>query len=501
LFVRGVREGAIWGYLDHLYVTLGQFALGVVWARVLGPTDLGTFIAATAFTSLALMVVQFGLPQAVLQARDVGKDALNSAFWSIASLAVLGFGGLWWLADLLSTVYVADSFRPVFLGMSAALLLTPYPAVGFALMRRQMRFAEAAVFNSISFTVSAVAALAALMAGLGVYSLVVSAIVSMLTNTALIAWRLGWVPGFPSLWAVRPLLGYAGFTAINNMIGTSSSRVDNMLVGALLGSAPLGLYNRAYSLARIPSDQFGESIGPLLLGSLARIQDDRTASRRLYFRAVAAIATLTWPFLVVLLLIGPAAITWLYGPDWSGAGTALQAMVVGGFVLVVAQTLRGLLNAQGLVRELVAINLVTLAGTVAVVVGLAPFGIAVIAIGISLREVLVLWMMLRVVRRSRVGITGWEIVGAVWPTAVAALAAASVGGGLLSVVGSEGYLLELLRLVVIGAGVGAAYVLSLIGLRRAFPAHEGLRSSVDLLEDSLRKALGRVVPLEWRGKK
>jgi O-antigen/teichoic acid export membrane protein len=321
--------------------------------------------------------------------------------------------------------------------------------------------------------------------GLGVYSLVLSGVVSMLVTGTMIAVQLRWVPGVPRLRPVRRLLSYAGFTTVNNLIGTSSSRIDNMLVGAFLGSAPLGLYNRAYSLARIPSDQFAESIGPLLLGSLSRVQEDHDESRRLYFKALSAISALTWPFLVILAVLGPTAVIWLYGDAWADVGVPLQVMIPGVFGLVVSLTLKGVINAQGLVRQLLVINVLVAVVTVLVVVLLAPFGLMAIAVGITLREYLMLWLMHRVVRRSALQIRFPEIVATVWPALAASAAALLAGGALEAAWMAEGAWAVFLKLASVSTLIFIVYAAVMLSLYRLVPGHESLGSTMRLVLEGL----------------
>ena len=487
-------SGALWAYAGNLYQTVGQFVVGVFLARMLGPADFGVFIAVTAYTSVLMLLVQFGLPQAVLQAKTLTPAQSNAAFWLMAALATCGFGLSVFLAGALAPLYGAAEFTGVFIWMSASLLLMPYTAMGLALLRRDMRFDEVARMDMLAFTLSAALGLLAAVLGAGVYSLVIAGLAAMLTNTVSIARRLRWHPRWPAVKAAGGLLRYARFVTINNVIGVSGSRVDNMVIGAVLGTTALGLYNRAYSLARIPSDQFADSIGPLLLGALARIQDDVAASRRQWFKAVAAIALVTWPFLVALLVSGPAMITLLYGAAWQGAGTALQVMVVGAACLVPVSALRGLINAQGLVSELVAVNLWSLAATLVAVTLLAPFGIVGIAVGISLREVLLFWLLLRLVGRSKLHITAAEVLTALLP-ALWAMAAGAVVGGLvlwgLQMRGVDG----LLALTFLPATAGFIAYAAVTGvLMWRWPAHEGLAASGAIILSvlgRLRSATGR----------
>jgi PST family polysaccharide transporter len=492
-----VRRGAAWSYAGQLYLTIGHFVLGVVLARLLGPDEFGVFIAVTAFTSLMLIAANFGLPQALLQAKTLSREQIDAAFWTMVVLALAMLAMLVLIAGPLTTVYDAPEFRGVMLAMGGILLLTPYTALGFALLRRQMRFDRVARIDMLAFNVSAFAGVVSALAGAEVYSLVVGAITAMLVNTLSIARAEPWRPRLPRLAPVRSLLRYAGFVTVNNFIGVSASRVDNMVLGAVLGTGPLGPYNRAYSLARIPSDQFAESIGPLLLRSLARVQDDPVRTRTLYFKAVAAITALTLPLLVLLGVAGPVAIDFLYGAAWSSAGAPLQVMVIGAAFLVLGVNMRVLINALGLVRELVRINLILLAATVLSVAVLAPFGLVAVAAGISAREALMLLLTARLLRRSRLRLRLAEVVHAAAPSFIAAAVSLPAGLSALILARGPAETNSLLVLVVVAIVIFATYGLVLGGLIAFWRSHAPLASLRDILVEAaglLRCRISRLRP-------
>lgn len=488
-----VRRGALWSYAGELYLTGGQFILGIILARLLGPAEFGVFIAVSAFTSLLLIITNLALPQAMLQAKRLTAEQINAAFWAMTTLSLLTLAATVGLAWPLSRIYAAPSLQGVMIAMGSTLLLTPYTALGLSLLRRRMAFEQVARINMRAFSLSALVSVAAAMAGAGVYSLVIGAIASMLVIALGIADAEPWRPGRPRIAPVRALLGYAGFATVNNLIGISANRVDNMLLGVLLGTAPLALYNRAYSLARIPSDQFAESIGPLLMTSLAKSRDDRVAARALYFKAVAAITALTLPLLALLGVAGPLAIDLLYGADWSGAGRPLQVMVVGAVLLVLALNMRVLINALGLVRELVRINLILLATTIGVVTLLAPFGLVAVAIGISAREALMLLLTAQLLRRSPLRLRLAEVWYAAMPALISAAVSLPVGTLVAARHGDPDAASPLFALILIAGAVFATYGTTLGLLMLFWRNHAPLASLRLLVLTTGRAAVGRAL--------
>jgi O-antigen/teichoic acid export membrane protein len=489
---KDVRRGAVWIYAGQVFTTLGQFFIGIILARLLGPIDFGIFIAVTAFTSLLLLIVQFGIPQALLQAKFLDDAQVNGAFWFVALTAVIFVGIVLVAAEPLSAFYDSASFSTVMCVMSGLFLLAPYATIGLALLRRQMRFDRVAQIEMISISVAGASSIVAASLGAGVYSLVLGAYVSMIVNSVMLARSLTWRPSNPRVAPVKPLLSYSGFATLNIMLVAATARVDNMVVGGALGTGSLGLYNRAYSLARIPSDQFAQSLGPLVLGSLARIQEDVERSRQLYFKAVSAISTVSMPFLVVLAVAGPLVVEFLYGQEWLGAGQPLRAMVVGAVFLVLSVTLRGFINAQGLVRQLVPINAAVFVLTIALVISLAPAGLTAIAAGISFREALLFFLMARVLRRSKIELHLADIAYAVFPIMLACSGSLVAGMAVLEYSRVSLSANTLSCLILIASSVFICYSAILLALMQVWRSHAPLANTRDLLAEVLTKVGARL---------
>jgi len=476
-------------------MTLGSFVVGLIIARLLGPAELGVFIAVTAFTSVSLIAVQFGLPEAILQARTLGDAQVNAAFWSITAIGLLGFGVLWWTAAWLARFYGAEDFVLVMRLMGGVFLLTPMTAVGLALLRRDMRFARVAGMNAVALTLSSAVSVGAALVGAGVYSLVLGTFVNMLSILVGIWVSHPWRPSWPRWRPVRGLLHFSSRTMVNNVLNLTTNRVDNMLVGAMLNTASLGLYNRAYSLARIPAEQFAESLGPLLFGSLSRIQQDVERSKRLYLTAAPLIAAVTMPFFVLLGVAAPDLVTLLYGDAWSGAGLPLRVMAVGAVFFMLCVTLRSVVNAQGLVGQLTGILLVLFVATILLIFGLAPLGLTAIAAGISAREALMFVLMMRLLGRSRLQLGAREFAFALAPVLIAAaacLAASLLATAWAGAVAPDHRFLRVLAVAVAGFLVYALVLLVQMWLWRSHPA---LGRMQELLATVAGRALAGLVAL------
>lgn len=485
LFSNKIRTGAIWSYAGQVYLMLGHFIAGIILARILGPEDFGVFISVTAFTSIFLIGVQFGLPQAIIQATNLTNEQINAAFWAISLFALLFIVLILIIAKPLSETFSSEQFFLALYLMTVVFLLTPYISVARALLRREMNFERLARLNVLSMTISTFAEIMLAFLGAGVYALPFGAIVNMVVMSLGLMTFLDWRPSLPQIASVRPLLSYSVFMAINNLTSIAIERVDNMLVGALLSPHSLGIYNRAYSFARIPGEQFSESLGPLVMSSLSRIQDDVDWSRQLYFKAACMISIVTMPFLAFLFVTGPAVIEFLYGPKWIDAGTPLQVMIIAAFFVMLSLTIREFANAQGLIRQSAMVNIIVLIITILAVAGLAHWGLVAISVGITIREILLFWLMVRILRQSKIDLRFRQIFYAIAPSMTASGVALLVGYPMFGFAQSIASNNLFIQLVIVGITCFFAYGFCLLVLLWRWRSHAPLMTARELAMETL----------------
>jgi PST family polysaccharide transporter len=97
---------------------------------------------------------------------------------------------------------------------------------------------------------------------------------------------------------MKGLLGfganYTGFIFVNYF----ALNMDNLLVGRLLGSAPLGFYNLAYNLLVFPSSNISSVVGRVMFPALSIIQHYKQLVRDAYTTANRYIAAISFPLMI-----------------------------------------------------------------------------------------------------------------------------------------------------------------------------------------------------------
>src|SRR5690606_29910155 len=126
------------------------FITSLVIARLLGPREVGLAAMALVFSSLALILVDAGLPSVIVQRPQLTERDKSTAFWTGMALGVLltliGVALSWPLASL----YGEPKVQPLFAVLSLTLLFTAPGVIQGALLNRELSFRKLEVRTMIA---------------------------------------------------------------------------------------------------------------------------------------------------------------------------------------------------------------------------------------------------------------------------------------------------------------------------------------------------------------
>ncbi|WP_369052476.1 MOP flippase family protein [Kineococcus terrestris] len=359
-----------------------QFLAGLVLARLLAPEDFGLLASVYVVTGFTVLLFDMGLGAALVHQRRLTQSDLDTAFW-LNALGGLVFVGI--LAAL--GPLVAD-----FYGDPRLTYITPLAGLGFALalnvchsalLQREMEFKKIASVELVCAVLGNASTIAAAVGGLGALSLVVGPSVQAVAMTVLMWSVVRWRPrGFVRRESVRRLWSFSGgmlgFSVVN-YVGRNS---DNLLIGRVLGAAPLGLYNRAYTLMLLPLQQVSQVLGRVMFPALASLRDDPERLRRAYRRTIVVMTAVTMPVLVGMAATADGLVPILWGDQWLDTVPMLQVLCLAGLPQCLSSSEGWLYQSQGRTGTMFKVGVVsTVLTVVAIVVGL-QWGVLGVAVAV-----------------------------------------------------------------------------------------------------------------------
>ncbi len=169
---RSVRGAAV-TFGGQMVRFVCQFGGQVALARLLDPVDFGLLAMVAPLMTLVFLFNDLGLAQATVQRPEISRRDVSSLFWinvaaSLAMCLVMSA-----VSPLVGQFYHEPRTVPLTIALSFALILGGMSSQQMALLGRAMRFRQLAIIDIASSAAGAVGGIAAALAGLGYWSLVV----------------------------------------------------------------------------------------------------------------------------------------------------------------------------------------------------------------------------------------------------------------------------------------------------------------------------------------
>lgn len=325
-----------------------RFLISVILARLLSPADFGLLGMVIVFTGFAALFSDSGFSSALIQCENIEERHSSSVFWITLLigivLACFTLGG----APLVAKFYREPRLGPLMAIIALSFPLTSLGVVQKAILTRAMNFRLLGLIEISTVLVSGILAIVLALRGFGVWSLVWQLLLSAALLSLGYWFATRWRPRFIlERRAIADLFGFSanltGFSVVNYWFRNG----DNLLVGKFFGSAPLGVYARAYNLMLLPLSQITWVVARVMFPALSRLQHEKERVRSIFLRMLGIISLITFPLMLGLFAVCDHFVVAVYGPVWREMIPVLRIFCVLGMVQSVTSTIGLIFQSQG----------------------------------------------------------------------------------------------------------------------------------------------------------
>lgn len=377
------RRGSIGQLVASGYVTLA-FGLitGPITARVLGPGGRGEVAAATVYAAMIAVVASVGLPNAVGYWLATGRSTASALL-----AAVIRFALLISPLAVVGGVYAGVALRQFSpagrLGVAVLIGLVPVVVVGFAveaMIRARGELGVLARTRLVALGLPALATVGLWLTGtLSVLSMTATSVVTMAVVMAYVCAQLGARPRRRE--SLPPLLRYGCRSILGGTAIAVSGRLDQAIIGPVLGPSALGLYAVAATVSALPL-ALSYAVSARAFAEVGRAEEAERVNVAASYVRLSVVVTV--PAVLALAAVIPFAMPLVYGSSFQGSVVPtlllLPSIVAASFLAAAEAGMNGL-GRPG--RASAAEGAGTVVGLVALVLLLRPMGISGAAIATS----------------------------------------------------------------------------------------------------------------------
>lgn len=314
-FFSKIIGGLIWVTGSTVANSILRVVFVGVLARILTPEDFGLMATGMLIIKFSEVVAQMGVGPALIQKKELTDDHLNVGFTLSLLLGIALCAFFLLINPFLADFFNMKGLRRILDYLCFAIPVRMVAQVSYSMIQRDMLFKKLAMVDVVSY-IAGYGFFGILFAlnDFGVMSLVYAVIIqSVLNSVLLILINPHRVKLMLDRVYVKELLSFGvGFT-LGTIFNFFARNGDTIIISRYIGSAQLGIYDRAYVLMNVANNIVGKAIGTVMFSAFSKLQNEESNRNDLFLRSMSfsfgfllPVTSFTYIFAeeIVLVLLG-----------------------------------------------------------------------------------------------------------------------------------------------------------------------------------------------------
>ncbi len=342
--------GVKWTSLSTGVRAILQFVVLLVLARFLSAEDFGLVAIVMVVIGFSQLFMDMGISNAIIHKKVISEIQLSSLYWlNIFSGTIITFI-VYVIAPYVAIFYNEKEIIPLLQLLSFSFIINSIGNQYRILLRKELKFDLLAKIEVLSGVASFLCAIILAMNDFGAYSLIFSTLASTISaNTILLIIGLKLhKPQFVfNHKEIKDFLTFGLYQMGQNSIVYFNSQFDVILIGKLLGTEALGVYNLTKQLVMRPTQVVNPIIMNVSFPVMAKVQDDINKLKSIYLRILKTLSFIVFPIYIFFFISAPFLIPFLFDEKWNNAIGVFQILSIYALIRAISSPAGSLLLSKG----------------------------------------------------------------------------------------------------------------------------------------------------------
>jgi len=385
------KKSFIWFTILPFALHFIRFANSIFLARILGPEAFGIIGIAIVLLFYSNSLANFGFPKAIIQRKNVEPEHYNTFFSFSLLISIVLF-----LLFSVTSGYIADFFseprlEDVIAFISVVFLINALLIVPQTVIKRNINFKILAIAEAIKVFSSMSMSITMALNGFGYWSIIIALVLSnfiamvVVRMSCDISPKLGWHKKH-----FYELLSFGKWDFLWGQLKLISDNVDKILIGKLLGVTQLGLYDKAFGIAKMPNEQFSNRLTAVSFSTFSRVNGDNKELESYLSKTNVINSFISVPMYIGLSLTAFDFTNTLLGKDWLFMASSLSILSVSFLLASLAAPIISINIAMGDIKAQTFIRFWGLILLIGSLMWAVPYGIEKAAYAIAANNLFLL---------------------------------------------------------------------------------------------------------------
>lgn len=313
-------KGGLWTSILTVVTVLSQFARLMILTRFLEKSDFGLVSIVNTVIGLCITFTDLGFASAIMYKKDITQKEYSTLFWMQLVIFGVLYLILWGLSPFVATFYEEPQLTILIPIAALSVLFQAFGKLYDTVLQKNYQFKTIAFRNISTNIFSLFVAVVLALNGFGVYSLIFSTLIyAIILN----AWnfmsgiRVQKLIFYCDPKSVIELLKIGVFQTGTRILDFISNKIDVMIIGKLLGTEILGVYDLAKNLVNTLVDLIRTVVSKVALPILSNSNDNDEVVKSRFLIMSKVVAYVIIPIGVAIAIFSKEILWIVYGPKYT----------------------------------------------------------------------------------------------------------------------------------------------------------------------------------------
>lgn len=343
-----VSKGIMWTGSSAATVTISNFIILAVLARLLSPSDFGLMGMVMVVIGFATVISDLGLGAAVIQRQKLTQTQISTFYFLNIIVGIILCGIVYFASGLIAIFFKKSELGSLLKVISFSFIIISLGQTFRTLLEKWMDFKKLAKVEVSGIFVYGISSITLALKGFEVWSLVYGFLIRHLWETTLLWIVTSFKPHLSfNLKKIKNLVKFGIYVFGERIINYFNRNLDYIIIGSFLGAEALGYYTLAYRLMLFPLSKISHVIIKVMFPAFSIIQNNNKKIQDGYLKVVKYISLVTFPMMAGLFVVAPAFINGILGTKWQPTVLVLQILCLVGAIQSVVTTVGAIQYSKG----------------------------------------------------------------------------------------------------------------------------------------------------------
>lgn len=297
--------------------------------RLLRPEDYGLMAVAGLLMPTINALTDLGLNAAIVQKESLSTETVRKLYGAILLSSVVLFLMAQLLAGPLASFYGSPDAEALTRVISIAILANAVTSVPAARFTRDLEFRALSIIETLQIVVGALITLFLAWRGFGAWALAIGSLsaVALRTFAIVVVARFSLRPLF-NFTGIRDEFRFGGLFLAKSSVNALNRTIAPALIGRLIGVVPLGHFQVASTLSRLPVRLIMRPLQRVAFPVAARAQQQSSDTGTLYAELVGSSLFFVMPACWAIAATASILVPGMLGAQWTSAAPLVTLLSI-----------------------------------------------------------------------------------------------------------------------------------------------------------------------------